>query len=173
MVTATFRLVCVLLIMEIGARRILHVNVTQHPTALWTRQQFRECVSGDEGYRFIIHDRDSIYSRELDSSLRTMGLRVLRTPYRSPQANAFCERLKFRELRPFLQPLARVRVISTVCSSTEAASDDGAGFCILVKDGAPLTHTSCFAVSPRHAAFRKVPRANTSSAGAIGLARCS
>src|SRR5215475_3796386 len=74
--TATFRLVYVLVIMEIG-----------------TLQQFRECVTGDEGYKFVIHDRDSIYSRELDSSLRTLGLRVLRTPYGSPQANAFCERL--------------------------------------------------------------------------------
>jgi putative transposase len=92
-VTATFRVLYVLVIMEIGTRRIVHVNVTQHPTALWTLQQFRECVSGDEGYRFIIHDRDSIYSRQLDSSLRTLGLRVLKTPYRSPQANAFCERL--------------------------------------------------------------------------------
>jgi putative transposase len=91
--TATFRLVFVLVIMEIGTRRILHLNVTQHPTADWTLQQFRECVTGDEGYRFVIHDRDSIYSRELDSSLRTLGLRVLRTPYRAPQANAFCERL--------------------------------------------------------------------------------
>src|SRR5262250_2821182 len=91
--TATFRLVYVLVIMEIGTRRILQVNVTQHPTANWTLQQFRECVTGDEGYKFVIHDRDSIYSRELDSSLRTLGLRVLKTPYRSPQANAFCERL--------------------------------------------------------------------------------
>jgi len=92
-VTATFRLAYVLVIMEIGTRRILHVNVTRHPTAEWTLQQFRECVIGDEDYKFIIHDRDSIYSSELDSSLRALGLRVLRTPYRCPQANAFCERL--------------------------------------------------------------------------------
>ena len=92
-VTATFRLVYVLVIMEIGTRRVLHFNATQHPTAEWARQQFRECVTGDEGYKFIIHDRDRIYSTELDSSLRTLGLSVLRTPYRSPQANAFCERL--------------------------------------------------------------------------------
>ena len=46
--TATFRLVYVLVVMEIGTRRILHVNVTPHPTALWTLQQFRECVTGDE-----------------------------------------------------------------------------------------------------------------------------
>src|SRR5436309_16139395 len=74
-------------------RRILHFNTTCHPTAEWTLQQFRECVTGEEPYKFIIHDRDSIYSKELDSSLRSLGLRVLRTPYRSPQANAFCERL--------------------------------------------------------------------------------
>ena len=106
--TATFRLVYVLVIMEIGTRRILHVNVTQHPTAEWTLQQFRECVSGDEGYKFIIHDRDSIYSRELDSSLRTLGLRVLKTPYRAPQANAFCERLigsARRECLDFMIPI--------------------------------------------------------------------
>src|SRR5438034_1484631 len=87
--TATFRLVYVLVIMEIGTRRILHFNVTQHPTAEWTLQQFRECVAGDEGYRFVIHDRDSIYSRNLDGSLRTLGLMVLRTPYRSPKRMRF------------------------------------------------------------------------------------
>src|SRR5262249_51065302 len=48
-VTATFRLVYVLVIMKIGTREILHLNVTQHPTAAWTLQQFRECVAGDEG----------------------------------------------------------------------------------------------------------------------------
>jgi transposase InsO family protein len=107
-VTATFRLVYVLVIMEIGTRRILHFNVTQHPTAEWTLQQFRECVVGDEGYRFIIHDRDSIYSSELDHSLRTLGLEVLKTPYRSPQANAFCERwigTARRECLDFMIPL--------------------------------------------------------------------
>src|SRR5215467_5699088 len=47
----------VFVIMELDTRRILHFNVTQHPTAEWTLQQFRECVSDDEGYRFVIHDR--------------------------------------------------------------------------------------------------------------------
>jgi putative transposase len=107
-VTATFRLVYVLLIMEIGTRRIRHFNVTLHPTAEWALQQFRECVTGDEGYRFVIHDRDSIYSRDLDSSLQALGLRILRTPYQSPQANAFCERMigsARRECLDFMIPL--------------------------------------------------------------------
>jgi putative transposase len=107
-VTATFRLVYVLIIMEVGTRRILHMNVTQHPTAEWTLQQFRECVTGEEGYKFVIHDRDNIYSRDLDCSLRTLGFRVLRTPYRSPQANGFCERLigsARRECLDFMIPI--------------------------------------------------------------------
>src|SRR5438128_12503936 len=115
-VTATFRLVYVFVIMEIGSRRILHSNTTCHPTAEWTLQQFRECVTGEEPYKFIIHDRDSIYSKELDSSLRSLGLRVLRTPYRSPQANAFCERLigsARRECLDFVIPLheSHIRMI--------------------------------------------------------------
>src|SRR5262245_26184663 len=48
---------------------------------------------GEEGYRFVIHDRDSIYSKGLDLSLKTFGLSVLKTPYKSPQANSYCERL--------------------------------------------------------------------------------
>ena len=107
-VTTRFRLVYVLVIMEIGSRRILHCNVTRHPTAEWTLQQFRECVTGEEGYKFVVHDRDSIYSSDLDSSLQALGLRILRTPYRSPQANAFCERLigsARRECLDFMIPL--------------------------------------------------------------------
>src|SRR6266850_545857 len=73
-VTATFQLVYVFVIMEIETRRILHFNVTQHPTAEWTIQQFRECITGDEGYKFLIHDRDRICSKELDASLKTFGV---------------------------------------------------------------------------------------------------
>ena len=58
-VTATFQLVYVFVIMEIETRRILHFNVTRHPNADWTLQQFRECICGDEGYRFVIHDPPS------------------------------------------------------------------------------------------------------------------
>jgi putative transposase len=107
-VTATFRLVYVLVIMEIGTRRIRHCNVTLHPTAEWTLQQFRECVTGEEGYRFVIHDRDSIYSADLDSSLKALGLTVLKTAYRAPQANAVCERMigsARRECLDFMIPL--------------------------------------------------------------------
>jgi transposase InsO family protein len=83
----------VFLLMEHGTRRILHHNVTAHPTADWTLQQFRETLPDDHPYRFLIHDRDSIFSRELDNAVTAMEVRVLRTPMRSPEANAICERL--------------------------------------------------------------------------------
>ena len=74
-------------------RRLIHVNVTANPTAQWTLQQFREAMPVDHEYRFLIHDRDSIFSNQVDQGVRHMGLRVLKTPVRTPVANAICERV--------------------------------------------------------------------------------
>jgi len=68
-VTASFRILYVFVAMEVGSRRILHCNVTQHPTAEWTTQQFREFMAFDHPYRFVIHDRDAIFSSRLDTAL--------------------------------------------------------------------------------------------------------
>jgi len=46
-VTATFQVLYVFVAIEIGSRRLLHVNVTDHPTAEWTRQQFRAFLDGE------------------------------------------------------------------------------------------------------------------------------
>jgi hypothetical protein len=81
--TATFRLLSVLVVMEIATRRILHVNVTAHPTAQWTLQQLREAVPSDHTHRFLIHDRGAIFSQAFDQRVRQLGLRVLKTPVRS------------------------------------------------------------------------------------------
>jgi len=92
-VTAALRILHVFVVMEVGTRRILHWNVTDHPTAAWTAQQFRMVVSGDQPHRFVLHDHDSIYSEGADRAIAAMGLTVVKTPVRAPQANAFCERL--------------------------------------------------------------------------------
>ena len=92
-VTATFRVVYVFLVLDIGTRRILHWNVTEHPTAEWTVHQFQTVLTGEDPYRFIVHDRDAVFSPTVDDALRSMNLRVLKTPVRVPQANTFCERL--------------------------------------------------------------------------------
>ena len=108
MVTATFRLFYVFVVMEHATRRILHINATAHPTAAWTLQQLRDAISAEHTYHFIIHDRDSIFSRDLDQRVRHFGLRVLKTPPQSPQANAICERVLGtlrRECLDFMIPL--------------------------------------------------------------------
>ena len=107
-VSATFELFYVLVVMEHGSRRVIHFNVTTHPTAEWTLQQMREAIASDHPYRFLLHDRDSIFSKALDTSVRNLGLRVVRTPRRSPKANALCERLigtLRRECLDYLIPL--------------------------------------------------------------------
>jgi putative transposase len=91
--TATFRILYVFVVMEHRSRRIIHANVTAHPTAAWTLQQLREAIPSDHAYRFIIHDRDAIFSTGLDVSVAGLGLEVIKTPVRSPKANSPCERL--------------------------------------------------------------------------------
>jgi hypothetical protein len=82
-------------------------------TAGWTAQQFRMIGSGEQTHRFVIHDRDTIYSEGVDRTLAAMGLTVLRTPVRAPQANAFCERLIGtirREWLDFMIPMSERHV---------------------------------------------------------------
>ena len=62
-----------------GRRRILHFNVTDHPSAEWTLQQLREGLPGDHPFRFLIHDRDGIFSRELDIIVADMGVSVVQS----------------------------------------------------------------------------------------------
>ena len=59
--------------MEIGTRKMLHFNVTAHPTAEWTLQQFREAIGCEHDYRFVIVDRDDKFSADLRRSVRGDG----------------------------------------------------------------------------------------------------
>ncbi|PYV68039.1 MAG: hypothetical protein DMG97_25825 [Acidobacteria bacterium] len=119
-VTARFRVLFVFVAMEVGSRRILHCNVTAHPTADWTLQQFREAIPGGHGYQFLIHDRDSIFSSKVDEELkRSFGMRVLRIPVRAPKSNAYCERLVGtvrRECLDFMIPINERHLRATLRS---------------------------------------------------------
>jgi transposase InsO family protein len=92
-VTATFRMVYVFVVIEHGSRRLVRVDVTAHPSAEWTLQQLREVVGYEDRYRYLIHDRDSIFAKHLDESIKALGLSVLKSPPRCPKANAVCERV--------------------------------------------------------------------------------
>ncbi|MGH8291694.1 MAG: helix-turn-helix domain-containing protein [Steroidobacteraceae bacterium] len=80
--TSTFRLLYVFVVIEHRSRRLIHCHVTAHPSANWTRQQLQEAVGYENRYEYLIHDRDSIFSCELDESVDRLGLRVLKSPPR-------------------------------------------------------------------------------------------
>jgi len=92
-VTATFRMLYVFVVIEHGSRRLLRVDVTSHPSAEWTLQQLREVVGYEDCFRYLIHDRDSIFAKHLDDSIKALGLTVLKSPPRCPKANSVCERV--------------------------------------------------------------------------------
>lgn len=108
-VTATFRLLFVLVLIEHGSRRLLHFNVTKHPTADWTLQQLREAIGFGDEHRYLVHDRDNIFAKSLDEAICSLGLSVLKSPPRCPKANAVCERVigtMRRECLDWLIPLS-------------------------------------------------------------------
>ena len=85
-----FRTVFVFVIIELGSRRVVHFRVTRNPTDRWVAQQLREATPFGEGPRYLIRDNDDKYG---DSFKRvTAGIKVLKTPYKAPKANAICER---------------------------------------------------------------------------------
>jgi hypothetical protein len=81
--TATCRLLFVLVILAHGRRRIVHVAVTEHPTAAWTAQQLREAFPCDAAPRYLIHDRDSAFYG-WRTTAQAIGLEEVLTAPRSP-----------------------------------------------------------------------------------------
>jgi putative transposase len=98
-VTATFRMLYVFVVIEHSTRRLAHINVTTNPNADWTLQQLREVVGNGGGHRYLIHDRDRIFAKHLDDSIKALGVEVLRSPVASPKANSLCERVIGTALR--------------------------------------------------------------------------
>jgi transposase InsO family protein len=91
--TLLFQTLHVFFVVRLANREILHVEVTRHPTADWAAQQIVECCAWDRAPpRFLIHDRDSRYGAFFDRRVRGLGIRQVRTPFRSPRANAIAER---------------------------------------------------------------------------------
>ena len=88
-VTATFRTLYVLVIMEVGSRKIIHYNVTAHPTAEWTAQQFREALSPDCNYKTLIHDNGSAFTKQVDEVAEAVGIEVKKTPFQAPKAKDY------------------------------------------------------------------------------------
>jgi transposase InsO family protein len=90
--TVTFQLLYCFFVIEHGRRRVLHVNVTFHPTAEWVVQQLREAFPEAGPYRYVILDRDSKLDAPVITFLKATGLKPKRTSIQSPWQNGIAER---------------------------------------------------------------------------------
>ena len=90
--TLTFRLLYVLLVIQHDRRKVLLVNVTAHPTAAWVIQQLREAFPFETTARFILLDRDSIFSTAVCKALQHMKVQSVRIAHQSPWQNGVAER---------------------------------------------------------------------------------
>lgn len=87
-----FRPLFAFFIIELKSRKVVHVNVTQYPTDSWLAQQQREATPYGQTPTYLIRYNDRKFGQQFARVATTSGIKVLRIPYRTPQANAVCER---------------------------------------------------------------------------------
>jgi transposase InsO family protein len=91
--TIRFQVLYVFLVLAHDRRRILHFNVTAHPTAEWTAQQLVQAFPWDSAPRYLLRDRDGIFGREFAEQVKAMGIKEVLSAPRSPWQRAFVERV--------------------------------------------------------------------------------
>ena len=91
--TATFRVLFVLVVLSHDRRRLVHFNVTEHPTADWTGRQLIEACGLEEAPRHLIRDRDQVYGERFSRQAKTLDIREAVIAPRSPWQNAYAERV--------------------------------------------------------------------------------
>src|SRR5208283_3148410 len=91
--TIRFQVLYVFLVLAHDRRRILHFNVTAHPTAEWTGQQLREAFPFDQLPRYLLRDRDAIFGLDFREQVRDMGIHEVLSAPRSPWQRAYVERV--------------------------------------------------------------------------------
>jgi hypothetical protein len=89
--TLTFGILYCFFVIARDRRRILHFNVTKHPTDCWVCQQLRDAFPFNADYKYLIFDRDSKFGEQTSNTINTIGLEPLRTAFRSPWQNGVAQ----------------------------------------------------------------------------------
>jgi transposase InsO family protein len=90
--TITFGVLYCFFVISHDRRRILHFNVTKHPSSMWIVQQLRETFPFESISRFLIFDRDAKYGLEVPTAIRSLKMSPIRTSFESPWQNGVAER---------------------------------------------------------------------------------
>ena len=91
--TATFKVLFVFLVLAHDRRRIVHFNVTEHPSARWTAQQIVEAFPFDTAPRYLLRDGDGIDGARVQRKIESLGIEEVVTAPASPWQNAYVERM--------------------------------------------------------------------------------
>ncbi len=100
--TVTFKVLFVFLVLAHDRRRIVHFNVTEHPTAQWTAQQIVEAFPFDTAPKYLLRDGDGIYGERVRRRIDSLGIDEVVTAPASPWQNAYVERVIGTLRREFL-----------------------------------------------------------------------
>ena len=90
--TARLRVLFVLVVLAHHRRRVVHFNVTEHPTAAWTAQQLVEAFPDESAPAYLLRDRDEVYGQQFRHRMTAMGIDEILTAPHSPWQNPFAER---------------------------------------------------------------------------------
>ena len=91
--TVAFKILFVFVVLAHHRRRVVHFNITEHPTAHWTAQQISEAFPWETAPRFLLRDRDGVYGPVFKDRIESLGVEEILTAPRSPWQNPFAERL--------------------------------------------------------------------------------
>jgi putative transposase len=91
--TARLRVLFVLVVLAHHRRRVVHFNVTEHPTAHWTAQQIVDAFPDDSAPSYLLRDRDQVYGEQFRHRVKGMRIEEVLTAPHSPWQNPFAERL--------------------------------------------------------------------------------
>jgi putative transposase len=87
-----FRPLFAFFMIELKSRQVIHVGVTRSPTDAWVAQHLREATPYGQAPKYLICDHDSKFGSCFRRVAKTSGIKLLKTPYHAPRANAVCER---------------------------------------------------------------------------------
>jgi hypothetical protein len=109
--TMAFKVLFVFVVLAHDRRRVVHVNVTDAPTAQWTAQQLVEAFPWDTAPRYLLRDRDAVYGAVFSGRVQSLGIREVKIAPRSPWQNDYASHCT--SLRPWgTRSLDRIRLES-------------------------------------------------------------
>jgi len=111
--TLTFGVLTCFFVIAHDRRRVLHFNVTRHPTSAWVSQQLREAFPYDTAPKYLIHDRDAIFNSEVSETMKAIGMKSVRTSFKSPWQNGIAERFVGCGRRDLLDHVIALNAISS------------------------------------------------------------